>query len=188
MALRKITKRAVKGSLLVQFKFVENEDEWTHSASSNVYKNINGKTLTITPQYPTSIIEVSSTFSMGDVSSTQNNSDNFAVALFVNGSKEYEQLDAGGLMPHGNTFAHTGGRNDRMNTTTRHAHVTNVRTQHGIHHAMIPRSTNSQDIETRVRNQDNDRDFSIKGFFMIAKEIAIPEDQVNSGSVTHDGV
>ena len=187
MALRKITKRAVKGSLLVQFKFVENEAEWSHSASSNVYKNINDKTLTITPQYPTSIIEVSSTFSMGDVSSTQNNSDNFAVALFINGSKEYEQLDAGGLMPHGNTFHHTGGRNDRLNNP-RFAHVTNVRTQHGIHHAMIPRSTNEQEIETRVKNQDNDRDFSVKGFFMIAKEIAIPEDQVKSGSVTHDGV
>ena len=83
MALQKITKRAVKGSLLVQYKFVENEGVWTHSSTSNSYAIVANKTLDITPQYPNSVLETNVSFSLGDSSSTDNSSDRYSSALFV---------------------------------------------------------------------------------------------------------
>lgn len=188
MALQKITKRAVKGSLLVQFKFVENEGAWTHSASSNSYAIINNKTLDITPQYPESILEINASFTIGDSSSADNSSDRYSSALFANGSKEYEQSGYNGLQPYGNEYSHSGGRNDRIAPTRRLGHSRNFRSAVGLNHAYIPKTTNLTTFDVRVKNDNNDRDFQVRDFFMIAKEIAIPEYGVQSGSTNFDGV
>jgi len=188
MALQKITKRAVKGSLLIQFKFVENEGAWTHSSSSNSYAIINNKTLLITPQYPESIVEINCSFTLGDSSSADNSSDRYSSALFANGEMEYEQSGYNGLQPYGNEYSHSGGRNDRIAPTRRLGHSRNFRSAVGINHAHIPRSTNQITFDVRVKNNNTDRDFEVRDFFMIAKEIAISEDGVQSGSITFDGV
>ena len=188
MALQKITKRAVKGSLLVQYKFVENEGVWTHSSTSNSYSTVANKTLDITPQYSTSVLETNASFSLGDSSSTDNSSDRYSAALFVNGIIEYEQSGYNGLHPYGNEYSHTGGRNDRVAGTRRLGHSRNFRSSIGINHAFIPQSTNKTTFEVRVKNDNNDRDFIVNDFYMICKEIALPEYGVQSGSVTFDGV
>lgn len=186
MTLHKITKKSMSGSLLIQFKYTENEGTWNHSTNSNSYVAINNKYIDMTPSYPTSIMETSCSFTIGDISSTQNTTDRFATSLWCNGSLEYEQTDIGGLSPYGNEWSHSGGRNDRTAPTRRTGHVTNVRKSVGFTHAYIPRATNKITFEVKVKNANNDRDFSVKDFFMICKEIGIPEDRVKSGSVNTD--
>lgn len=177
----------MKGSLLIQFKYTENEGNWTHTSSSNVYLTINSKSIDITPYYPTSIMETSASFTIGDSSSTSNTSQTYSVALYANGQEEYSQHEFSGFTPYGNNYSHTGGRNDRLAPTRRTGHVTNVRKSIGYTHAYIPRTTNKITFETKVKCSA-DTDFMIKDFFMIVKEIGIPVDQVKSGSVTYDGV
>lgn len=176
----------MSGSLLVQFKYTENEGTWTHSSSSNSYLTINGKSINMTPYYPTSIMETSCSFTIGDSSGTQNTTDRYSTALFCNGNIEYEQNSILGLAPYGNSFSHSGGRNDRVAPTRRLAHVTNVRKSVGFTHAYIPRATNRITFEVKVKNANSDRDFQVKDFFMICKEIGIPQDRVKSGSVNTD--
>lgn len=188
MALQKITKRAVKGSLLIQYKFVENEGVWTHSSSSNSYTIIGNKTLDLTPQYPNSVLETNVSFTIGDSSSTDNSSDRYSAALFVNGINEYEQNGYNGLHPYGNEYSHTGGRNDRLAPSRRTGHSRNMRSAVGLTHAFIPQSTNKTTFDVRVKNDNNDRDFVVNDFYMICKEIALAEYGVQSGSVEFDGV
>jgi len=189
MALQKITKRAVKGSLLIQYKFSENSGSWIHSTNSNQFTTIDNSPLTITPLYATSIMEISASFVMGDVGGGTNTLDTYAAALFANGINEYEQNGFHGLTPYGNTFSHHGGRNDRLNTShSRYGSTSNFRSNVALTHAYIPRVTNAITFEVKVRNENTDRDVEVRDFYMIAKEIAIPEDRVKSGSVTHDGV
>jgi hypothetical protein len=185
MALHKITKKSLKGSMLVQFKYVEREGTWTHASSSNSFLTIDGKQILMTPQFPDSIMETSCQFSIGDSTGAQNHTDTFLTRLMCNGSEEYLQQDMTGLTPYGTAFIHTGGRNDRVSPTRRVGHVTNVRTSVAFTHAYIPRTTNQITFEVQVRCTA-DRDFQVKDFFMICKEIGIPEDRVKSGSVNTD--
>ena len=189
MPLHKITKQSVKGCLLVQFKYEENEGDWTHSSGSNVFATVHNKNITITPQYPTSIIEFSCSFCFQGASSTQNSSHTFEARLLANGQEEYLIQEVGGYEPYGNTHSHTGGRNDRTAPTRRHGHVTNTAYSAGFTHAFIPRATNAIILELQARST-SDLDFMVRDMFMIAKEIGIPEDRVvgGSGSITHDGV
>jgi hypothetical protein len=188
MALHKITKKSLSGSLLVQFKYTEYEGTWTHSSSSNSYAVIGNKSILITPFYPTSILETSTSFTIGDSSGTNNTTDRWSVGLFCDNSLEYEQTELFGLSPFGDTFSHTGGRNDRLSPSRRQAHTTNIRKSSGFTHAYIPRQTNRVEINCRVRNQNNDRDFTVNDFFMIVREIGIPADQTKYGSVTFDNI
>tara|TARA_B100001057_G_scaffold479845_1_gene551979 strand:- start:1172 stop:1741 length:570 start_codon:yes stop_codon:yes gene_type:complete len=189
MPLHKITKQSVKGCLLVQFKYEENEGEWTHASGSNVFATVNNKNITLTPQYPTSIIEFSCSFTIRGSQSSTNSSHTFESRLLANGQEEHLVVDVAGFEPHGNNHSHTGGRNDRTAPTRRHGHVTNSAYSSGFTHAFIPRATNAVILEVQARST-TDMDFIVADLFMIAKEIGIPEDRVagGSGSITHDGV
>ena len=95
MALHKIRKHSIKGCLLVQFKYIENEGDFTTSSSSFVA--VAGKNITMTPQYADSIIETSASFSIVDTANTQNTSMTFETALYVNNSEEHVQGQLGGF-------------------------------------------------------------------------------------------
>ena len=142
----------------------------------------------MTPQYATSVIEFNASFSIGDSSNSDNTSDTYSVALFINGSNEYEQTSLNGLHPYGNNHGHTGGRNDRTAPTRRLGHTRNSRSAVGVNHAFIPYSTNQQTLEVKAKSSA-DRDFIVSDLFMMVKEIALSDDPgVRSGSVNFDGV
>ena len=188
MPLHKITKKSVKGCLLVQFKYMENEGDWSHASSSNVLTTVAGKDITLTPQYPTSILEVSASLVFQETAGTQNSHHTYECALFANGHLEHIQESLGGVNPHGDAHSHSGGRNDRTAPTRRHSHITNITLASGYTHAFIPRSTNAIVLETRVRSTI-DADFKVRDLFMIAKEIGVPDDNVSGGSGSiNDGV
>ena len=170
MALHKIRKHSIKGCLLIQFKYIENEGDFTTSSTS--FTAVAGKNITLTPQYPDSIIETSASFSMVDTANTQNTTMTFETALYVNGSEEHVQGQLGGFTPHGNTHSHTGGRNDRTAPTRRHGHVRNMSCAAGFTHAFTPASTNAQDQDVRAKNSAT-RNIRIRDFFFISKEISI---------------
>ena len=178
MALHKIRKHSIKGCLLVQFKYIENEGDFTTSSSSFVA--VAGKNITMTPQYADSIIETSASFSIVDTANTQNTSMTFETALYVNGSEEHVQGQLGGFTPHSNDHSHTGGRNDRTAPTRRHGHVTNITKAVNYTHAFQCRNTNSQILETRVRCTSA-VSYRTRDFFMIAKEIGVTVDNVTGG-------
>ena len=172
MALTRVTKHIVHGSLLVQFKYTENSGNWDLTSSQNVYTLVNSKNILMTPQYADSILECQSSMAIRDASNSDSLTDQFSAALFVNGSNEYEVVGIRGVNPYGNTFHHTGGRNDRMNPTRRHGHVRNFSASVGLNHAYTPASTNEQDIQTRVKNSTT-RSIRVRDFFMMTKEISI---------------
>ena len=178
MALHKIRKHSIKGCLLVQFKYIENEGDFTTSSTSFVA--VAGKNITMTPQYADSIIETSASFSIVDTANTQNTTMTFETALYVNGSEEHVQGQLGGFTPHGNDHSHTGGRNDRTAPTRRHGHVTNITKAVNYTHAFQCRNTNSQILETRVRCTSA-VSYRTRDFFMIAKEIGVTVDNVTGG-------
>ena len=172
MPLHKITKKSVKGCLLVQFKYMENEGDWSHASSSNVLTAVAGKNITLTPQYPTSILEVSASLTFQETAGTQNSHHSYECALFANGHQEHIQESLGGVTPYGNDHSHTGGRNDRTAPTRRHSHIRNVATAAGFTHAFTPASTNAQDQDIRVKNNAT-RNIRVRDFFFISKEISI---------------
>ena len=172
MALTRVTKHIIHGSLLVQFKYTENSGSWVLSSSRTTFTKINNKNVVMTPQYADSILENSASMTMRQEAGNNNN-DQLAIALFVNGSNEYEQTNILGNQPYGNNHSHTGGRNDRTAPTRRHGHITNQRAAVGFTHTFTPASTNAQDMDVRARNISADRNFSVQDFFFICKEISI---------------
>ena len=189
MALTRVTKHIVHGSLLVQFKYTENTGDFDISSSQSTFTEINSKNIVMTPQYADSILEDSASMAVKMQHSSDSVTDTITTALFVNGNNEYEAIDIIGYQPYGNAHSHTGGRNDRTAPTRRHGHVTNTAYSAGFTHAFIPRATNAIILELQARST-SDLDFMVRDMFMIAKEIGIPEDRVvgGSGSITHDGV
>ena len=89
-ALHKIRKHSIKGCLLVQFKYIENEGK-DFTTSSSSFVAVAGKNITMTPQYADSIIETSASFSIVDTANTQNTTMTFETALYVNNSEEHVQ-------------------------------------------------------------------------------------------------
>jgi len=172
MALTRVTKHIVHGSLLVQFKYVENVGNWDLTGSQNVYTKVNNKNIVLTPQYADSILENSASATIRDISGSQNITDTYSIGLHVNGSLEYEESTIGGFTPYGNNYIHTGGRNDRIAPTRRHGHITNMSHSLGLSHAYTPGTTNAQDCDVRVKNSTT-RNIRVRDFFFIAKEISI---------------
>ena len=172
MALTRVTKHIVHGSLLVQFKYTENAGDWDLTGSQSTYTEINGKNIVITPQYADSVLENSASMTIRDISGSSNITDTYSAGLHVNGQLEYEEASIGGLTPYGNNHSHTGGRNDRTAPTRRHGHVTNVAKALGFTHAYTPGTTNAQDCDVRVKNSTT-RNIRVRDFFFIAKEISI---------------
>ena len=189
MALTRVTKHIVHGSLLVQFKYTENTGDFDISSSQSTFTEINSKNIVMTPQYADSILEDSASMAVKMQHSSDNVTDTITTALFVNGQNEYQAIDLVGFQPYGNNHSHTGGRNDRTAPTRSHGHVTNSSYSTGFTHAFIPRATNASILEVQA-SSTTDMDFIVADLFMIAKEIGIPEDRVagGSGSITHDGV
>tara|TARA_R110002153_G_scaffold226917_2_gene379612 strand:- start:1610 stop:2179 length:570 start_codon:yes stop_codon:yes gene_type:complete len=189
MALTRVTKHIIHGSLLVQFKYVENTGDFDLNSSQSTYTEVNSKNIVMTPQYADSILEDSTSMSVKQNHSTDNVHDEISVALFVNGTNEFETTELLGVQPYSSsTHSHTGGRNDRTAPTRRHSHITNIALASGYTHAFIPRSTNAIVLETRVRSTI-DADFKVRDLFMIAKEIGVPDDNVSGGSGSiNDGV
>ena len=70
MALTRVTKHIVHGSLLVQFKYNENTSDFDITASQDQYTEINNKNITMTPQYADSIIENSASMTVRDISNS----------------------------------------------------------------------------------------------------------------------
>lgn len=172
MALTRVTKHIVHGSLLVQFKYTENAGDWDLTASQSTYTEINNKNILMTPQYADSIIENQASMTSRDISGSQNIADVFSAAIFINGINEYEQSDVRTVGPYGNQHSHTGGRNDRTAPSRRHGHVTNFTAAMGLNHAYTPASTNELDMDVRVKNSTT-RSIRIRDFFFLAKEISI---------------
>ena len=105
MALTKVTKHIMHGSLLIQYKYADLADT---SVSSNTQTETQiGAGVVITPQYADSILENSFSGSMYN-SGTGSNT-HFRVALFVNDQKEYEQTQLFGGASGGHEVTHHGG-------------------------------------------------------------------------------
>ena len=172
MALTRVTKHIVHGSLLVQFKYVENAGDFDISSSQSTYQEINNKNIVMTPQYADSILEDSCSCAVKMQHSSDNTTDTISLALFVNGANDYEQGQMLGFQPYGNQHSHTGGRNDRTAPTRRHGHVRNMSCAAGFTHAFTPASTNAQDQDVRAKNSAT-RNIRIRDFFFISKEISI---------------
>ena len=180
MALTRVTKHIVHGSLLVQFKYVENAGDFDISSSQSTYTEINNKNIVMTPQYADSILEDSCSCAVKMQHTSDSTTDTINLALFVNGANEYEQGQLLGFQPYGNQHSHTGGRNDRTAPTRRHGHVTNITKAVNYTHAFQCRNTNSQILETRVRCTSA-VSYRTRDFFMIAKEIGVTVDNVTGG-------
>jgi len=172
MALTRVTKHIIHGSLLVQFKYVENTGNFDISSSQSTYTEVNSKNIVMTPQYADSILEDSTSMAVNMVHATDNVHDEISIALFVNGNNEYEKTSILGASPYGNAHSHTGGRNDRTAPTRRHGHVRSMATAAGFTHAYTPASTNAQDQDIRAKNSAT-RNIRIRDFFFISKEISI---------------
>lgn len=172
MALTRVTKHIVHGSLLVQFKYTENTGDFDISSSQSTFTEINSKNIVMTPQYADSILEDSASMAVKMQHSSDSVTDTITTALFVNGNNEYEAIDILGYQPYGNAHSHTGGRNDRTAPTRRHGHVRNMSSAAGFTHAFTPASTNAQDQDVRCKNSAT-RNIRIRDFFFISKEISI---------------
>ena len=173
MALTRVTKHIVHGSLLVQFKYVENNGDFDINTSSSTFTQINSKNILLTPQYADSILETQANLSVRDMENVSNVTDTYQGAIYVNDSQEYLVTSIGGLRPYGNQFSHHGGRNDRLRTSTsRHGHATGQSYALNMNHAYTPGTTNEQDIDVRARCTA-DRNFRVRDLFLIAKEISI---------------
>ena len=173
MALTRVTKHIIHGSLLVQFKYVENTGDFDLNSSQSTYTEVNSKNIVLTPQYADSILEDSTSMSVKQNHASDNVHDEISVALFVNGTNEYETTELLGVQPYSSsTHSHTGGRNDRTAPTRRHSHIRNVATAAGFTHAFTPASTNAQDQDIRVKNNAT-RNIRVRDFFFISKEISI---------------
>ena len=172
MALTRVTKHIIHGSLLVQFKYVENTGDFDLNSSQTTYTEVNSKNIVMTPQYADSILEDSTSMSVKLNNATDNVHDEISVALFVNGTNEYEKTSILGARPYGDAHSHTGGRNDRTAPTRRHSHIRNTAAAAGFTHAFTPASTNAQDQDIRVKNNAT-RNIRVRDFFFISKEISI---------------
>lgn len=174
MPLYKITKRTIRGSLLVQFKTAETSS-WLHSESSNQYSTVGGLTPSITPLYINSILETNCSMTLRDSQGASNTHDTYSIALYVNGNVEYTQTEIMGHTPYGNTHT-AGGRNDRVSPTAQHGHVTSQAQPVSIIHAFRPNSTNRVTFEVKMKNNGGDRDLLVQDFFFIIKELGVSDE------------
>lgn len=165
MALTKVTKHIIHGSLLVQFKYTDLSDATTGSSWATL------GTINITPLYQDSILENSFSGSM----QTDNDGENkqMDLALYVNNSQEYIQNELFGGLTGGNNWKQHGGDHDRINHGRQHGHFHNFRKSVGFTHAFKPNSTNQQQCQIRYRNKDANETVRIREGFFIAKEISV---------------
>lgn len=176
MALTKVTKHIVHGSLLVQYKFADIADG---NSSSTGDTNI-GSPLAITPQYADSILET--TFSCSIENTSNGDNYHFRLALYVNGIKEYEQTELLGGPRGGAQFNHHGGNFERVHAHVTYQHLRNARTSAGFTHAMTPGNTNAQSCQiTAASYNDGGRTFTVREGFLIIKELSMGITSLSGG-------
>ena len=168
MALRKLTKHSVTGSLLVQYKY----SSTISGSSSGTGDVMLPGSVTMTPQYPDSIIE--NIFS-GDINSNDNGENqHFRVALYVNGNKEYEQTELLGGPSGGNSATHHGGNSDRIYAGAHYRNLLNMRQSVGLVHAHEHGSLNALQMEIAIASYDNgSKTVTLSNGFLICKELAV---------------
>jgi len=172
MALRKLTKHSVTGSLLIQYKYA-NIASGSTSGTGDI---MIGTPLSMTPQYANSIIE--NLFS-GDINSndTRNNGTNqhFRVALYVNGHKEYEQTELLGGPAGGHEATHSGGTGNRIYQNAQSTvSLYNMRQSVGLVHAYSHGSLNKIDMQIACASYDNAaKTMTVSNGLLIAKEISV---------------
>jgi hypothetical protein len=163
MALTKVTKHVVHGSLLVQFKYQDLSDI---STSSTGWTNF-GSSLTITPKYADSILEQN----FGGTQEMDEPGDDvdLRIRLLVNGQEEYYQGEMMGAYAGGNSYRHHGTPGDRA-----HHHFGNMhdlRKSMGFNHAFKPGNTNAQ--VHQVQGQiSGGRQYFMRDGFLVVKEIS----------------
>jgi hypothetical protein len=177
MSLKKITKHALHGSLLVQFKYKDMSDK-TISSNTQTYQQIDK--LDITPLYEDSLMETSVSGSIEDNSNNNSTAQDCALALFVNGTNEYE---VGNLMGNGfagDNYETHSGRNDRLGGNRRHATFIQHRISVGFVHVQVYGGLNKQEHSILIRSEDNNsRTFIFREGFMIVKEISAGLDNLS---------
>jgi hypothetical protein len=180
MALTKVTKHIIHGSLLIQFKHADLSDLST-SSNTQTFQTVGG--LTMTPQYADSILETTVSGSLRDNSDSSSTNQEMQVALYVNGTQEYVKSELLSTGFAGESYTQHGGRNDRLAGNRRHSHMRQMRMSVGFVHSMRPGTTNAQTHQLRIRHIDNNsRNMEFREGFMILKEISIGIDSL-SGSV-----
>lgn len=167
MALRKLTKHSVTGSLLVQYKYGTMNGNTSSSGDTLI-----GNGVSITPQYATSILET--TFS-GDINNDSNGENNhFRLALYVNGHKEYEQTELLGGPRGGHEATHHGGNADRIYAHAHYEYMKNMRQSVGLVHAYQHGSLNKCNFEIYAASYDNgSKTLTVSNGFLIVKEVAV---------------
>jgi hypothetical protein len=163
MALTKVTKHVVHGSLLVQFKYSDLGDVGT---SSTGWSNV-GSALTITPQYADSILEID--FSGTTELSEPGEDVNVNLRLTVNGQEEYFVGEYFGGMNGGNGFRGHMHQNDRVHTNYGNFH--DFKKTAGFRHAHKPGNTNAQSCQVQSKVTSG-RTYYIREGFLIVKEIS----------------
>ena len=170
MALRKLTKHSVTGSLLVQYKYANISDDSTSGAGTS--DKAIGESVTITPQYTDSIIET--TFSCDIENDSNGENQHFRLALYVNGHKEYEHTELLGGPRGGTEATHHGGSADRIYAHAFYAHVKNMRQSAGLIHAYSHGSLNALENQIYAADYNNgSKTFHVRNGFLIVKEIAV---------------
>lgn len=150
MALTKLTKHTVHGATIVQVRFKDVSDISISNTSENDWG-----TITLTPQYADSILEIFFSGSV-DLPSTTGDSPTHTYIIDVNGTNEYtvQGSDAGTTSF---SFNSNNNQGDSVNMFHRHA----------------PGTTNLQTIKSQVsRNNNNGGNTSCRDGFFCVKEIA----------------
>ena len=179
MALTKVTKHILHGSMLVQFKYADLSDT-SNSSSTQTFQAM-GSDIVMTPLYADSILECTFSGSFQDESSN-NDGQNAMFSLFVNDNEEYTQGHLFGGPYSGNQHQQHGGDHNRIQHGITHAHSHNFKKSVGFTHSFLPGTTNAQTINVRIKNQDsNSRTVTMREGFLIVKEISIG--LATSGSV-----
>lgn len=155
MALTKLTKHVVHGATIVQVRYKEDgSHSWNNTSTQTVIS------MTLTPEYSDSVLEVAATGMIRCPSHNSGNtgdSANHDVYLNINNSNEYviENAHDTGTLGHGYTRGHTDGSSFSM------------------FHRHLPGTTNLQTIKLNVvKNSTNGGTSYLDDSFMIAKEIA----------------
>jgi hypothetical protein len=153
MALTKLTKHVIHGSFIVQMVYQDQSD----GSANQTAKHKWGQTLSLTPQYSDSILEINFNGTVRCSLSHDTSPTIISTYIHVNGQEEYISYNAGspGYVSH--SFNH----------------IQQMGTAISMHHRHLPGSTNRQDIEIFVarNNTAGGTTYYYDGFF-VAKEIS----------------
>jgi hypothetical protein len=185
MALTKITKHVVQGSILVQYKYQDLADSSANATTG--FTNF-GSSLTITPKYNDSTLEVEMSAGMqrNDIGSDIS----YEIRLLVNGVQEhiqpnyfggYTQGDNFQSQPHQANGSHVGHdyhhyqphHNQGWRTVGTQYHQ-NARHSVRFTHDHRPGNTNAQTFQMQFRSTSAASQFNISVYsgFLVVKEIS----------------